>query len=624
MKKIQEFFKNLSYVAIIVSLLFSMVLITFYKFWNHPEKVIQHDMVSYYGYLPATFIYKDWKFEFVDKNNGKHKLIIWTMFTQEGKRVLKTTMGLSFLYMPFFLIAHLLAHLLGYDTGGYSEPYVNLLLLSSIFYLFIGLYFLRKILLNHFSETIVALTLIVISCGTNLLFYTTLEAIMSHVYSFALFVVFIYYTHLWHHKVSWKYTFILGFIYGLLVLIRATNALIAVYFILYGVYHWNTFKNKILLYLKHFFHILTIGCLTVLVWVPQLLYWKIATGNYFYYAYQDEVFFFSNPQILNVLFSYRKGLFIYTPMMFFAYLGIIFLYQAKLKDYRFAIPIFLIINIYVISSWWCWWYGGSLGNRAFIESYAFCAIPLAAFFEKSFSQKFLKWVTLSLTSFLIFLQVFQLHQFYLSNFEHNTMLFHYDSMSKKAFWSTFLRLKQPEDFWQILDIIDYEHAKLGIFVNIEQSDKMFKEAKHIICDAEEVHPKNKFFLKTNFIQYGALSPSLRTKEKAFSGNYSICLDTLKRGGFTMTLPRVFEGEQFLVRVKTFTQDKKVLLVMESPFSSFKVPCNEIQDIPNSDWKQIEYKLSVPKQLNGINLRLNCYNYGDFPAYFDDLEIQRIQ
>jgi hypothetical protein len=40
------------------------------------------------------------------------------------------------------------------------------------------------------------------------------------------------------------------------------------------------------------------------------------------------------------------------------------------------------LNIYVISSWHSWFYGGSFGHRAFIESIPLFAICFCAFYEE--------------------------------------------------------------------------------------------------------------------------------------------------------------------------------------------------------------------------------------------------
>jgi hypothetical protein len=85
--------------------------------------------------------------------------------------VIKTTMGLSLIWMPFFLAGHVAALISGADAGGYSEPYKFFLLVSALVFLCVGLIYLRKILLVHASDRITALVLASFAFGTNLYWY---------------------------------------------------------------------------------------------------------------------------------------------------------------------------------------------------------------------------------------------------------------------------------------------------------------------------------------------------------------------------------------------------------------------------------------------------------------------
>ncbi len=617
MKRIFQF-KNTSFSTIIIFIcvITSTIIVSIDELWKKPEKVIIYDVVSYYSYLPATFIYKDWTFSFLDKDPEKQKYM-WTLMTDDGKRVSKTTMGLAILYSPFFLIAHFLSIILGLNTEGYTSLYSSAILIGGLIYFFLGLYYLRKILSLFFDDKIVGYTLLLLGLGTNWLYYASIEAVMPHNFLVALMAAFIYYTIKWHEKPNIKWSLLLGLLTGLISLVRATNIVIVLFFIFYQVHDWRSLFDKIVFFLKRTPLILFITLISITVWLPQFLYWKITTGYYYYYAYQNETFFFNNPQIFNSLFSFRKGLFVYTPIILFAYLGLFFLFKDPLfKNFKLGILSFLVVNIYIISSWWCWWYGGTLGNRAFVESYAVAAMPMALFIQYILSQKQKIKITFTvLNFFLIFLQIFQIYQF-------NTHILHHDGMTAKSYWAIFLKTRLPAGYWEKIDIPDYHHAKLGVYVNIDSSIKLFKNAKRIICDVENIHPRNTFFLKTNYEQYGASKPKLRTNKKAFSGKYSIKLDK-QRGGFDLILSKVFEGEKFKIQVKCLTQDKKCLLVIGNEWKG-KIKVENFQSIPNSDWYLMEYELTVPKELENETLKVNCYNYGESPAYFDDLEIIRLE
>ena len=135
------------------------------KKWKHAEtnaKIITWDVTSYYGYLPAIFIHHDLSLDFIDTDGvdyaAKHQF--WPeRLNRDLERdpageikVIKTTMGMSFMYAPFFFMAHGFAYLSKYESNGFSQPYEFFLVVSCLFYLFIGLFFLRKLLLFTFSE----------------------------------------------------------------------------------------------------------------------------------------------------------------------------------------------------------------------------------------------------------------------------------------------------------------------------------------------------------------------------------------------------------------------------------------------------------------------------------------
>ena len=86
------------------SLIVCVVLISLFtlqkKQWTRENGVIVSDVINYYGYLPATFIFHDLgikKAETID--NGT----FWAVHLPNGNNVIKMSMGLSMIYAPFFL-----------------------------------------------------------------------------------------------------------------------------------------------------------------------------------------------------------------------------------------------------------------------------------------------------------------------------------------------------------------------------------------------------------------------------------------------------------------------------------------------------------------------------------------
>jgi hypothetical protein len=423
------------------------------KNWQKGNRVIEHDVHWYYGYLPALFIYNDIKLEKEEYKFDNDYYLFWVVFTPEGNKVIKSTMGLAILYSPFFFLANVIAHYLNFPENGFSEPYKLFLLISSIFYLFVGLNFLRKILEYYrFNDKQVAITLLLIGLSSNLLCYASQSAPMPHVYNFCLFAIFIFYTIKWYQNQSIKNTIIIGLLLGIITLIRPSNAVILIFFFLYGIGNIRDVQDKLSFLRKNWFLINVIFFFALLVWIPQFIYWKTVTGNYLFYSYTDEGFFFNKPHILEGLFSFRKGWLVYTPIMIFSLIGIFFL-KDDLKKLRLPIIAFLLMNIYIIFSWWCWWYGGTFGQRSVIESYASLSIPLASFI-KFVSEKNLayKIIFACISLFFIWLNIFQTFQF-----EYKSL--HWDAMTAKLYFKQFGKLDRIKNYETLLDYPNYEKAK---------------------------------------------------------------------------------------------------------------------------------------------------------------------
>ncbi len=448
-----------------LSLLTVILLITFMvgvmlneKHWKDERRVIEWDAISYYAYLPAAFIYNDLSLSFADNYQGPHKFIVWPDKGPKGRYVIKTSMGLSMLWSPFFLAGHASALLTGADAGGYSPPYKFFLLVAALFFLATGLAYLRKILLLHSSDVITAVVLAAFVIGTNLYWYTLYQGTMSHVYSFALISAFAWYSMKWHtdgKKSAWPATR-LGLLLGLITLIRPTNIVIVLIFLMYGIVSADSLRRRFREMIADYRLLIVIAIAVVAVWVPQMIYWKEMTGQLLYFSYgSNERFFFGDPAIINGLFSWRKGLFIYTPLMIFAFSGIITLWKLK-SPHALAVTVFVPLNIYIVFSWWCWWYGGGFGQRAFIDSYALMAVSSASLFSAGISSG-KKWVSRSVLAAFILLS--SLGIFYNVQYYHGAI--HWDSMTREAYFDSFGRIRPSANFNQLLEAPDYDKAREG-------------------------------------------------------------------------------------------------------------------------------------------------------------------
>jgi len=420
--------------------------------WEH-KKIIDQDIIFYYEYVPAAFIYHDLSFNFPSKHPG-FKGTVWCIPTPTGKGISKMTMGLAVLYTPFFWIAHIYTKYTGGLADGYSPYYHMALIWAGVFYFIMGILLLRKILSQFFDDTIVALVLISLSLGTNLFNYASWEGAMTHVYSFFVFALALWAFLKWLKSPTYWITILLGMAIGLIILIRPTNITFVLFLVLYYFFRPISLKEKWQYLARLKWKLLLIVIAAILVCIPQLIYWKIFTGQFFYFSYLGERFYFNHPHIIDGLFSFNKGWFIYTPLMWLAVPGL-FMMRGNLKAWRWPTIFAMSISIYIIFSWWCWWYGGGFSARALVEFYVIMSFPLGAFFTYIIQKNVLvKGLTSILVVFLLWLNLFQ-HQ------QYRTSLLHWDSMSKEAYWAIWGKQSWPENYDKMLLHLDAEKAKKG-------------------------------------------------------------------------------------------------------------------------------------------------------------------
>ena len=421
---------------------------------RYRKPVIEWDVISYYAYLPGLIIYKDLSFSFLDKEIPKD-VAVWTNFTDDNKRVLKMPSGLAVLYAPFFLIAHGVALLQPdmYPPTGYSMIYALFLVISNIFYTFIGFVFLRKILLRYFSDLVTALTLLGIYFSTNLLNYSLFE-LMSHSYLFSMITIFIYLTIKWHENSSIKNSILIGLLLGLITLIRPVDCIIFIVFIFYGIYSKKDLGNKIQSLWHNRLQLVIIAISALLILTIQMAYWKYATGHFVFWSYTNERFYWLYPNIIKGLFGFRKGLFIYNPIILFATGGLALSYK-YVRSFTIGSILLLVLFTYIIFAWWCWWYGGGLACRPMIDLYGILAIGLASFLTYLFQlkNKLIKYSTGLLLIFCFVYGTMTNKQFY----EHSI---HFDSMTFASWKATFMTTETNPAFWDGLKPPDYEKAML--------------------------------------------------------------------------------------------------------------------------------------------------------------------
>jgi hypothetical protein len=440
-----------SKVVWLLIVIFCILIFKLFTNWGTAHHPFIMDVNQYYGYLPALFKQHDLTFS-VNPNN------VWLTPTPIGRGVPMVTYGMSLFYLPFYAIASVFS---ASNTTGYEPIYAWTIHIGCIIYVLIGLHFCRKTLLNWFSEKVTGLSLLIIFFGTNLFCYTLINSELTHSILFFLISMFVYYVVKWHQTNQKKYFLAFCFLLGFITLIRPTEMSIAIFPLFIGVTSFGQLKEKLstIFNLKLF---LIIGLVLFIIPIfPQLLYWKIQSGQWLFFSYgNNERFYWFEPQFFNVLFSYRKGWLLYSPLMLLSLLGFVQLFK-KNKTLFWSIIIYFLINLYLISAWWDWAFGGSFGMRALVQVSAVLIIPLAYFIQWFFEvieSKYLKIAGCIIIVFFCFLNVFQ------SNlYKHG--IISYDGMTKEAYWFTFLKKNYSKEDLLYLETLvkhpDYSAMRQG-------------------------------------------------------------------------------------------------------------------------------------------------------------------
>ena len=334
-----------------VFLLFMSIILFLYEIFCVDVFIGYIDGQFYYSYLPEYFI--------------KHNF---------GYTV-KFPIGTALCNFPAFLVVHVVLSVLRPEIAdGSSVLYQYGVGITGIVFFLLGIIFVYKAVKFLYNERTAFITGIIISLGTFLPAYATKYASFSHIYSFAFASIFMYLAVSMDEKDSFWRNVGLGASAGMLFLIRNINIFFVLFYLIYELIQKNIkkiFSSKRLVPN-------VIGGLVMIL--PQLLLWKATTGHFITNAYSDESFdYLTNPRVYQVLFSDAKGLFILTPVLIFAVIGLFMGKDSRVKACNIAVGVVFVIEIYTIAAWWCWWLGGVYGERSFADIFGFLSIPIASF-----------------------------------------------------------------------------------------------------------------------------------------------------------------------------------------------------------------------------------------------------
>lgn len=556
--------------------------------WNDGPAVIRSDATGYYAYLRALFINGDLGHEKFDHT--------YLHATPTGT-LNKYFAGEALMLTPFFLGAHGVAHAVGVETDGLTWPYLRAIGLAALTYAALGLWCFRRLLLRmDVPDRTTAGMLLLVGLGTQLIQYTTLQPGWSHAYSFGAIGALLLCLHKLTDGPRVGVVIACGALYGLVILIRPVNALVLFALpILHGSRTPDVVRS--VLGRPAALGLALLTCIAVVG--IQCVLWYAQVGQLVADGYKGEGFYWKHPKIYDVLFSVRRGLFVWAPVLLIAALAIIPLW---LKD-RWrgtAVVLYWGVNTYVIACWWIWYYGSGWGQRVYVDHYPALFLPLALVLP-GLSKRWRKAWTIALTG----ATVFTLLQFY----QYNHRLMDVECMDRWKYQYAFMRF-------------DDEHR--------DRFGGMFR-----------VPPFAPNGLDTLFHErWGEDGPSPH-----WSVPNKVILDRSIAEDMVTVLPAEAYGPTFQAQAHELPDDRAHYLIIhflrkaDDPDATRKVLCvvsiegrngnadfyqtftMEPRPIRPGEWEYIEYRIPTPVVRAGESLKFYLWNQnGTAPFAVKDLDV----
>ncbi len=346
-------------------------------------QLLGSDGIYYYSYLPTLLI--DHDLQFTNQYASLRRIITdaGDQLARPIRNTNKYAIGSAILWMPFFLIGHLLAIL--FNAAGYSIAldgigyiYQAPTMIGSILYGFAGVLLIYRSCSRFFSKSSSASAAILIWLATNIIYYMIAEPSMSHACSFFAVALFLGLWLQYRPLPSLRQWIFLGMTGGLVALVRLPDATWLALPFLDALWAMRTdIKNHLGRQLTGF---LSFGAAVLIIFIPQMAVWYFLTGTGTNYPHSGGYFRWFSPEIFNVLFSFRHGLYLWHPVLLLATAGLVLLYR---RDR--SLPLFLALmfaaQLYLIGSWYGWWGGHSFGSRMLISSLPALALGLAALID---------------------------------------------------------------------------------------------------------------------------------------------------------------------------------------------------------------------------------------------------
>lgn len=351
-----------------------------------PGRVIDGDALGYYAWLRSVAFDGD-----IDFSNDYR--LLDAGFAEDSPELTPLATGLvpnkwppgsAILWAPLFLaigavvaLLNLLGAQIPFD--GLSLPFKISAGVAGIAYAAAGAWLCYDLARRVYPAASAFWATITLWLGGSLLYYSLVSPTYSHATS--LFAVALF-THTWYRtrdRGNLRRFALLGGLAGLAGLVRSQDLIILIIpglELLHGIRErrWSLALASARLL------VLCVACAAT--FAPQLWVWQTIYGTLLLNPHtpggSSGYFLWTQPAILETLFSTRQGLIAWSPIVLFAAVGIAWLFRHD-RLLAWATAVTLLIALYVNAAAIPWWAGASFGGRRFISYLPFLVLGLTAF-----------------------------------------------------------------------------------------------------------------------------------------------------------------------------------------------------------------------------------------------------
>ena len=362
-------------------------LVAVFGFGRAHGRIVNGDAIQYVAYLRSAVFDGDFDFRndytlLYGTGRGAEDWI--NSQTPIGRPVNLMSIGPAILWAPFYLVAVGILTLTGAGASTGTEPALLASVgLSGVFYATAGQYltFRTAAILVRPAAAFWA-TLVVWLAGPAI-YYSLVSPTYSHATSLFTVALFAYVWLRTRGRWDVPRVLLLGALGGLCALVRWQDAIIlAVPVIEAGV----DVRRGRLATGPAVARVLLLGAVAGATMVPQFAAWRAIYGASVLVPQGGDFLRWTEPRLIDVLFSLKHGLFSWTPALLVAAAGLPWL-VARDRPLGWSAVFVLLLTLYVNAIVKDWWAGEAFGARRFVGCGVLFVLGLGALFDRPWFTK---------------------------------------------------------------------------------------------------------------------------------------------------------------------------------------------------------------------------------------------